>query len=114
MDPEYICPMCQTPQPPRDCLHCPAYRLTIKELKENNIDFLQKEVWRLEEVEYEIDFLRSECEHYKKLFKRVQKEHHDLEKDLSHQKQVIKKMQKEKIEAIGKVLITFMYNQSDG
>ena len=36
-----------------------------------------------------------------------------LQKEKTEQENVIKKLQKEKIEVIGKVLISFIYNQSD-
>ena len=109
---QHLCPYCKYPQPRRDCLYCPAGRLR-EQLKDNNIDYLQKELLRLKDVDYEVDFQRNECRHLKKQLEEVLKELHDLKKDYSDQKRIIKKLQKEKIEAIGKVLVTFMFNQSD-
>ena len=112
MDEVYLCSYCKYPQPRRDCLYCPAGRLREK-LKDDNINYLEKELLRLKEVDYQIDFLRNECQLLKKQLEEVLKELHDLKKDYSNQKQVLQKLQKEKIESIGKVLITFMFNQSD-
>ena len=107
-----LCPYCRSPQPRRDCIYCPPYRLTIRH-KDDTIKRLWKELLRLQDEAYDVHFLRNECERYKKQVKQDQKELEDLWKRCSDQQKIIKEIQNDKIETIAKVLVAFMFKLSD-
>ena len=112
----------------RHCSNCFILRCEVED-KDKRIVDLQQEVQRLHRKmegnqEY---FLQSENEMIKKKLNKSVKwltgltgryfEQENvikkLQKEKTEQENVIKKLQKEKIEVIGKVLISFIYNQSD-
>ena len=70
------------------------------------INRLQRKIWNNEEY-----FLQSENEMLKKKLKRSVKWLTGLTGRYFEQENVIKKLQKEKIETIGKLMISFIYNQ---
>ena len=108
----FLCPYCRSPQPRRDCIYCPPYRLRIK-MKDNTIESLRKELLRFQDLASDVHFLRYECESYREQCKQVQKELDDTKKRYSDQQKIIKEIQKDKIETIAKVLIAFMFKSSD-
>ena len=105
----------------RHCRNCFILRREIENKDKRMVD-LQLEVQRLQKMlwDHQEHALRSENEMLKKKLKKSVKWLTELTGRYFEQENVIKKLQKEKIEAqkekieaIGKVMISFIYNQSD-
>ena len=105
----------------RHCHNCSILRYEIEKKDKRMVD-LQLQVQRLQKViwNHQEHGLRSENEMLKKKLKKSVKWLTELTGRYFEQENVIKKLQKEKIEAqkekieaIGKVMISFIYNQSD-
>ena len=105
----------------RHCHNCSILRYEIEKKDKRMVD-LQLQVQKLQKViwNHQEHGLRSENEMLKKKLKKSVKWLTELTGRYFEQENVIKKLQmekiedqKEKIEAIGKVMISFIYNQSD-
>ena len=96
------------------CPNCSILRCEIEEKDKRIVDLqlevqrLQKKIWGKEEF-----VLRSENELLKKKLKKSVKWLNELTGRYFQQENFIKKLKKETIEIIGKVLISYIYNQSD-
>ena len=112
MDDVHHCPWCKSPQPIRDCLYCPSYRLRIK-MEQDKSQRLRQELERIQSLEWDLDMKTKECQRLHKKYVDVVHYFYDLKELYVTQDKVIQQLKKEKIEHLGKFLLSFLFKQSD-